>query len=100
VIPVNKRLFKPGQVVATPGAVQALERSGSHVRGLLARHLQGQWGDLSDNDRRLNDEAVKDGSRIVSAYVLKTGVKVVVSPNATIRPARRSPLDMQPFGCI
>jgi hypothetical protein len=73
VIDVNKPLFRPGQVLATPGALEALEKAGQGVWELLAQHLQGQWGQLSDEDRRLNDEAVKDGSRILSSYVLKDG---------------------------
>ncbi len=72
-IDVKKPLFKPGQVLATPGALEALERVGQTVWELLSLHLQGQWGHLSDEDRRLNDEAVKDGSRILSSYVLKDG---------------------------
>lgn len=72
-ISVNKPLFKPGQVLATPGALEALEKAGQGVWELLSLHLQGQWGQLSDEDRRLNDDAVKDGSRIFSSYVLKDG---------------------------
>ena len=82
-IDVKKPLFKPGQVLATPAALECLEKAGQTVWELLALHLQGQWGDeLSDEDRRLNDEAVKDGSRILSAYILKTGVKVRVITEA------------------
>jgi hypothetical protein len=82
VISVNKPLFKPGQVLATPGALEALEKAGQSVWELLSLHLQGQWGELSDEDRRLNLEALKDGSRILSAYILKTGVKVWVITEA------------------
>src|SRR5438105_1525028 len=83
-IDVKKPLFKPGQVLGTPGALEALERAGQTGWEFLALHIQGQWGsELSDEDRRLNDEAVKDGSRILSAYILKTGVKVWVITEAT-----------------
>ena len=30
--------------------------------------MSGDWGDVSDGDKRSNDEAVKDGDRILSAY--------------------------------
>ncbi len=82
VIDVNKPLFKPGQVLATPAALEALERAGQTVCELLTLHLQGHWGELSAEDRRLNDEAVNDGSRIVSAYALKTDVTVWVLTEA------------------
>lgn len=68
--------FSPGQVVATPGALGALKAAGQQPAEFLARHLRGDWGSLDDEDRLLNDEALVDGSRILSSYVLKTGVKV------------------------
>ena len=68
--------FVLGQVVATPGALEALARAGQLPEELLARHVSGDWGDLDPDDAALNDEAVKDGSRILSAYVLKTGQKL------------------------
>ncbi len=77
-----KPLFKLGQVVATPGALEALDKAGQQPWSLLAQHVRGQWGDLSDDDRRLNDEALKDGSRILSAYVLQPGVKVWIITEA------------------
>ena len=81
-IEVNMPLFKLGQVVATPGAIEALEKAGQVPFEFIACHIRGDWGELSEEDRRLNDEAVKDGSRILSAYRLKTGVKVWVITEA------------------
>jgi hypothetical protein len=72
-IAVNEPLFKLGQVVATPDAIAALQKTGEAALQFLSRHVQGDWGCLSDDDRQLNDEAVKDGSRILSAYILKDG---------------------------
>jgi len=35
----------------------------------LKRHAQGDWGDVKSHDRRMNDQALKDGeSRIFSVY--------------------------------
>lgn len=81
-IAVNRPRFKLGRIVATPGALEALDKAGQQPWQLLAQHVQGQWGDLSDDDRRLNDEALKDGSRILSAYALKTGQKVWIITEA------------------
>ena len=72
----NKPLFTPGQILATPGCIEAMEKAGQSVWEFLARHLAGDWGDLESDDKQLNDEALKDGSRILSAYVLKTGQKI------------------------
>jgi hypothetical protein len=82
-IDVNMPLFKLGQVVATPGAIEALEKAGQVPFEFIARHAKGDWGDLSEEDRRLNDEALKDGSRILSAYRLNTGLKIWIITEAT-----------------
>jgi hypothetical protein len=75
-IAVRTPLFKPGKVVATPGALEALEQAGQSVWELLTRHLAGDWGVVNAGDKAANDESVKDGSRILSAYILSTGRKV------------------------
>lgn len=82
-ISVNKPLFRLGRVVATPGAIEALEQAGQHPWEFLSQHVQGQWGELSEDDQSANNQAVQDGSRILSAYTLKTGVKVWVITEAT-----------------
>lgn len=71
-----KPLFKLGQVVATPGALEALKRAGQSPWEFLSRHVAGDWGELDEEDRRLNDEAVKDGSRILSAYTTKADERI------------------------
>jgi hypothetical protein len=84
VIDVNKPLFKLGQVVATPGAIEALEKAGQSAWELLSAHAQGRWGDeLSQEDKELNDAALVDGSRILSAYRTRLGVKLWVITEAT-----------------
>ncbi len=63
--------FPLGKLVATPSALAAIKEEGMTPFAFVARHAKGDWGDdLSEEDRILNDEAVKDGSRILSAYVL------------------------------
>ena len=39
----------------------------------LSRHAIGDWGDLCVEDRRANDEALKQGERILSSYRTKGG---------------------------
>ena len=68
--------FELGQTVATPGALDALEQSGQSPSEFLKRHLQCEQGDLCDEDHELNGEAVKDGSRILSAFKTTTGIKL------------------------
>jgi hypothetical protein len=42
---VAEQKFQPGRIVATPGALAALEASGEAPVGYLARHITGDWGD-------------------------------------------------------
>lgn len=71
-IPTNCHSAKPkfplGQVLATPGALEALQKSGQAPGEFLARHVAGDWGDVCADDKALNDESLIDGSRILSAY--------------------------------
>jgi len=74
--------FQLGQTVATPGALDALSKSNETAWSFLVRHLAGDWGDVCLEDREANDEAVKDGSRIFSAYTLKSAEKIWVITEA------------------
>ena len=70
------RLFSLGQIVATPGALQALEKAGQLASHFLVKHALGDWGDLCPEDKQANDEAVADDLRILSAYKLSDGVRI------------------------
>jgi len=76
------RLFKLGQIMATPGALKALEEAGQTPWEFLARHQAGDWGDLGEEDRRENELSVREGFRILSAYHTKRGVKLWVITEA------------------
>ena len=74
--------FSLGQIVATPAALQAIESSGQSPACFLSRHAAQDWGDLDEEDKRLNDQAVQDGSRILSAYHTSDGTKVWIITTA------------------
>lgn len=69
-IMTNAARFALGQVVATPGALDLLQKHGFSAAQLLARHMTGDWGDCVADDAALNEQALKDGSRIFSVYRL------------------------------
>ena len=48
----------------------------------LTRHMLGDWGDVSERDRRENEFSVKNGLRILSAYQITDDVKVWVITEA------------------
>jgi hypothetical protein len=58
--------FKLGQIVMTQG-VRA-NFSDWALSELIARHVQGDWGDLEEFDRLANEEALANGGRLFSAY--------------------------------
>ena len=66
-------LFSIGQVVATPGALAALEKAGHTPEEFLGRHVQGDWGDLSDEDRTENELSLQRGFRLLSSYRTNAG---------------------------
>lgn len=67
--------FSPGQIVATPGALDAFRASGELPLPFLERHLAGDWCELDEHDVRENELSLQHGWRILSAYRLSTGVK-------------------------
>jgi hypothetical protein len=72
-----KALFPLGQVVSTPGAIEAFTDEGCGLSDFLLRHVTGDWGDLCEADKRENDFAVSRALRIFSAYILpRTKVKI------------------------
>ena len=82
--------FHPGRVVATPGALEAIRASGQAPEVFLGAHLEGHWGgDLCEEDRRLNDEALIDGSRLLSAYRTLRGERIYIVTEAADDHGRR-----------
>jgi hypothetical protein len=60
--------FPLGQIVATPAALDACGEAGISPAALLARHVAGDWGDVSPADARENELSVRRGFRILSSY--------------------------------
>ena len=74
--------FVLGRVVATVGALAALVDAGHAPREFIERHVGGDWGELDSEDQASNEEALKLGLRIFSAYRTSDGVKVWVITEA------------------
>jgi hypothetical protein len=75
-------MFALGQLVATPGALNAFERNNQSPSEFLQRHLNHDWGDLDDEDKKENDYSVVHGFRILSAYPLKDGTRIWIITEA------------------
>jgi len=63
-------LFSLGQVVATPGALIALEKAGQTPLEFLARHVRGE---LSEEDQKENRFSLERGFRLLSSYRTDAG---------------------------
>jgi hypothetical protein len=67
-------LFPLGQVVATPQALDVLAQHQIIPEALLARHQNGDWGVLPEEDAAANQAALADGGRLLSSYSLAEGI--------------------------
>ncbi len=65
---MSKRLFSLGQIVATPGALELLQKHNMTPMQVLEKHVTGFFGDLCDEDKEANNEAIWNEERILSSY--------------------------------
>src|ERR1700689_568383 len=78
----NKPLFDLGRLVATAGALAALEKTGQNALEFLARHVTGDWGELPVEDRAENCLSLQHGFRLLSSYRTAAGDKLWVITEA------------------
>ena len=76
--------FSLGSIVATPGALAALEEAGQSPAHFLSLHASGAWGELDRDDQQANEDAIahegdpERHGRVFSSYVTRTGHKIWV----------------------
>jgi hypothetical protein len=75
----DEPLFVLGRLTATQTALHYLERIDVQPLTLLRRHVTGDWGDLDSEDIAANKQSIQDGSRILSAYILKNEKVYVIT---------------------
>jgi hypothetical protein len=61
-------LFLLGRIVATPGALALLDRAQCSGLEYVLRHATGDFGEVCEEDAAANLNAIKQGTRILSAY--------------------------------
>ena len=66
----TSRLFDLGVVVATPAAIDLLKAAGVSPLELIYQHSHGDFGVVCVEDAQSNIDAIRDGARILSAYVI------------------------------
>jgi hypothetical protein len=65
--------FQLGQIVATPGALQALARAQQAPVDFLRRHMAGDWGEVDTHDQAENEFSLAHGFRLLSSYRTAAG---------------------------
>ncbi len=76
--------FQLGQVVATPGALEAMQRNKTTGLEYVQRHASGDWGIVCEEDKDSNQEALQTGARILSAYLLADETKLWIITDAAV----------------
>ena len=74
--------FPLGRIVATRGALRALQEAEQSPAEFLDRHVSGDWGDLDDEDKQENEFSVRNGFRILSVYTTSAGDRLYVITEA------------------
>jgi hypothetical protein len=80
----NKIKFKLGRVVATPGALAALEDAQQSAIPFIIKHQTADWGDVCEEDKKSNDEAIShegdedQQQRVLSCYRTAKNQKIWV----------------------
>ena len=81
-IEITHPKFSLGQLVATPGAIEALADASQTPMEFVARHIHGDLGDVCDEDRQANEDALRHGERLLSVYRTSKGVKIWIITEA------------------
>lgn len=66
------RLFEPGKAVITKAVDERYwddHRFRFFINVSVGRHLSGDWGEVTDKDKKRNNDALENGGRLVSSYI-------------------------------
>ena len=75
----SKPVFNLGAMHCTPSVLQLYRAGRLDIHQIIARHHHGDWGDLSDQDKTLNDHALlMEPGRLLSRYVVDEHIAVYV----------------------
>ena len=68
--------------MATPGALNAFAATGENPINYIVRHMNLDPGSLGADDQLANLEAVREGTRVFSAYELRDGTRIWIITEA------------------
>lgn len=68
---ITSPIFNTGQIVATRGVYDFScenQEFAEFIQKSLNRHIKCDWGDVDDEDKQTNNQALKHGTRLLSVY--------------------------------
>jgi hypothetical protein len=74
--------FLLGRLMATPGALNAFAATGENPINYIVRHMNLDPGSLGAEDQLQNLRAVREGTRVFSAYELLDGSRIWIITEA------------------
>jgi hypothetical protein len=88
-LPTSGR-FDLGSILATLGVLVAIAYSKQSVSDFLARHAAGDWGEVDDEDWKLNDQSLLSGGSLLSVYQTAKGATLHVMTKGWDHNGRRA----------
>ncbi len=78
----GQSLFPLGRIWASSQALTAIDSADESLTDLLIRHQLGDWGEISRQERAVNDSAARQGVEVMSVFRLSSGNKLWVRTSA------------------
>ena len=76
--------FRLGRICITAHALESLTQE--DITEGIVRHMAGDWGDVTEEDRAENELSLKEGLRLLSVYHTENGVKFWITTEADRSP--------------
>ena len=74
--------FQAGKLLMTPSVRDLVEQGTINLKDYLRRHLDGDWGDVSPHDWQANQDALRHGDRLFSAYQVTPDLRLWIITEA------------------
>ncbi|HYL15138.1 MAG TPA: hypothetical protein VEV41_19015 [Terriglobales bacterium] len=82
ILTIRSGRFPLGRLLATPGALEALEKASQQPEEFLDRHANGDWGELDSHDAKENEFSLQRSLRLLSSYTTAAGDKLWIITEA------------------
>lgn len=86
---MKRPLFRIGRLCATQEALDVLDASNENPMAIAQRHICGDWGEVCEFDKSQNEEALRDGERLMSVFKTRNGDTIWVITDAADDDGRR-----------